>query len=114
MSRDTDDVIGPLTSKASNFKQWFLNSNSGCSCARAINLFLFLSNLGQESHSTIAQLTFTNDLETEGHVMIYMTFVISAYIRLAAIIFLFVRFPDQGNHSITIANCMIFTSDREN
>ena len=71
-------MTSPMTSKASYFEAWI--SNSGCSCARAMNFFCFLCFLGQESHSNYCQLTFTCDLETEGHVVVYLIFAISACI----------------------------------
>ena len=45
--------------------------------------------LGQETHSNYRRLcAFTRDIETEGHVIFYVTFVISAYIYPSAMIFL--------------------------
>ena len=50
-------------------------------------------------------MTFRRDLETEGHVMVYVTFVISVCIRPTAMIFVwFVRFSGQEGHS---NNCQL-------
>ena len=42
----------------------------------------------------------TYDLETQGHVMVYVTFVVSGCVCPTAMnVFCFVRFSDQGIHS---------------
>ena len=54
---------------------------------------------GQEIQ-VVVRMTFTRGLETEGHVMVYMTFVISSCICPAPMIFCcFVSFLGQGIHS---------------
>ena len=67
-------------------------SNSGCSCVRAMN--------------------FTRDLETEGHAMVYVTFVISACICPIAMNFLF-RKVFRSENSFQLSPFVIFTSDLE-
>ena len=59
-------------------------------------------------------MTFTRDLETEGHVMVYVTFVISACIRPTAMIFFGSSSFQVKEVILTIANCVIFTCDLEN
>ena len=71
--------------------------------------FYFARYLGREIHFklTIADWvtfthTFTCDLEIEGHVMVYVTFVISACICAAAMIFFcFVRFFGHSNYCLS-------------
>ena len=54
------------------------------------------------------------DLESEGHVMDYVTLVISACIRPTAMIFLLFRKVFRSRKFIpTIANCVTFTRDLE-
>ena len=65
-------------------------SNSGCSCAKAMKFFCILI-YSSQSHSNYiyCQLRdFTSDFETEGHVMVYVTFDISACFRPNAMNFL--------------------------
>ena len=119
MSRDTDDVTNDVDDVTNDIKG--MVSNSGCSCARAMNFSSFSSYLGQELKviPTIANcvtfMTFMSDLETEGHVMVCVTFVISACIRPTAMIFKF--FDSSGfqfkKFILTLANCVIFTCDLE-
>ena len=83
MSRDTDDVIDDVKGMV---------SNSVCSCARVMNFFCYLGFLGQKVIPTIPNcVTFMLGLETEGHVMVYVTFFISACIYPTAMIFMLFR-----------------------
>ena len=55
----------------------------------------------------------TSDLETEGHVVVYVTFVISACICPTAMIFLFRKFFWARDFILTIATCVTLTIDLE-
>ena len=73
---------------------WHLTS-SMCRCewTGAMIYFCFARYLGLEIHSNYRRLVtftyaFTRDLETKGHIMVYVTFVISACICITAMIFL--------------------------
>ena len=60
-------MMSTMTSKASYFEAPVFNS--GCSRARAMHLFCW-----KVINSTIVIcVNFTRDLETEGHVMVYVT-----------------------------------------
>ena len=98
MSRDTDDVIDDA--KTSYFKAWFLILGS---CARAMNLFCLLSFLGKKVIQTIDNcVTFTRVLETEGHVMIYVTFIISACMCHIMMIFMLFRIVFRYRNSFQL------------
>ena len=81
MSHDINDVTDDV--KGVIFQT--MVSNSCCNCARAMNFFCFSSYLGQEGHSNYCQLRDFH--ETKVHVMVYMTFAISACIRPTAMNF---------------------------
>ena len=55
---------------------------SACICPTALNFFLFRKVSRSRNSFQLLPIcvTFTRDFETEGHVMVYVTFVISASI----------------------------------
>ena len=90
---------------------------SACICPTAM-IFLLFREVFRSSKfiPTIAVcVTFTRDLETKGHVMVYVTYVISACSCPTAMIFVLFRKVFESRECIlTTANCVIFTFYREN
>ena len=72
-------------------------------------LFLKLFKSRKVIPTSANYVSFTSDLETEGHVLVYVTFVIPACIRPTATIFF-----QMEEFILTIAYCVIFTCDLEN
>ena len=119
MSRDTDDIKGVIyrgmvsnSGQLHDLHAWRWNWRSRYGLRDFFRLCLYLSYrddlyvvswgfLVSEFIPTIAvRVTITRDLETEGHVTVYMTFVFSACIcPTEMIVFCFVRFLVQGIHS---------------
>ena len=83
-------MTSSMTSKASYFKAWFLILV--VVVLEWWTFFCFLGFLGQKVILTIAIcVTFTRDLETEGHVLAYVTFFISACMYSTVMIFMLLR-----------------------
>ena len=90
-----------LKLKVTLWSTWLLLSLLVCMLPRWI-LCCFMRFLGVRIHSNYhrVRVTITRDLETEGHVTVYVTFVFSACIcPTEMIVFCFVRFLVQLIHS---------------
>ena len=82
-------------------------TNFGCVCPRTMEFFLFLMYLWvRESIPTSHKcVTFTDDLETQGHVMLYVTFTNFGCVCPRTMeFFLFLMFFGSGNPFQLVTN----------
>ena len=85
---------------------------SACICATAMIFFRFVRFLGQGIHSIATRVTLAYDLETQGHVMVYVKFVIFRHLYVSYRNEFFVFSGLQVKEFIlTIAICVTITCD---